>query len=124
MFWVGDKAIGGKMFTLLNLDVGEGPILSFAAGHEHAAELQEREGLIPAPYFARAGWIAAERWDALTFREWQDELAAAHAYVLARLPARTLAVLAMPVRTRAALIKSRRALLIQRAGTKKTARKN
>ncbi|HEX3435717.1 MAG TPA: MmcQ/YjbR family DNA-binding protein, partial [Pseudacidobacterium sp.] len=34
VFWAGDKAIGGKMFALTNLDgVGKG-VLSFAAGPE------------------------------------------------------------------------------------------
>ncbi len=95
VFWVGDKAVGGKMFALMNLDGRGGPVMSFAAGLEHAAELREREGLIPAPYFARIGWIAAEHWDALGPREWHEELAAAHALVLAKLPARTRAALTL-----------------------------
>lgn len=115
VFWVGDKAIGGKMFTLIDLDASGGPVVSFAAGAEHAAELCEREGLRPAPYLARAGWIAAERWDALTSAEWLKEFEAAHARILARLPARTLGVLAMPGKARAALIQQRRQELARKA---------
>lgn len=90
VFWAGDKALGGKMFALVNLDRadGHGPI-SFAAGPERYAELLEREGFLPAPYLARAFWVAAERWSALRPSEWQTELRAAHALVFARLPQRT-----------------------------------
>lgn len=61
VFWVGDKTLGGKMFALVNLD-GRGPVVSFAAGADGAAELLEREGFRPAPYLARAHWVAAGRW--------------------------------------------------------------
>ncbi len=119
VFWVGDKTIGGKMFALLNLDGRGGPVISFAAGGEHAAELRERESLIPAPYFARIGWIAAERWDALRGREWKDELEAAHAITVAKLSPRTRAVLDMPPKARQTWIAERRSFLEERAATKK-----
>ena len=121
VFWVGDKAVGGKMFTLINLDASGGPVVSFAAGSEHAAELCEQKGLIPAPYLARAGWVAAERWDALGAREWTAELQAAHGRVLARLPARTLAVLAMPAKARGALVQQRREEIARKALERKLA---
>ena len=115
VFWAGDKAIGGKMFALMNLDAGDGPVISFAAGAEHAAELCEREGLFPAPYLARAGWVAAERWDVLRAREWQEELEAAHGIVFSKLPARTRAVLLMPAKERDALIVEQRKLRAAKA---------
>ena len=65
VFWVGNKAIGGKMFALLNLDADSNGVLSFAAGPEGAAELLEIDGIFPAPYLARAHWVAMERWNAL-----------------------------------------------------------
>jgi predicted DNA-binding protein (MmcQ/YjbR family) len=97
VFWVGDKSIGGRMFAVLNLDAGarHGPI-SFAAGPERFSELLEREGFIPAPYLARAHWIAAESWSVLRPREWQDELRNAHAVIYAKLPRRTRDRLATP----------------------------
>ncbi len=58
VFWVGDKAIGGKMFALINLDDDQRAVLSFAAGPERYAELLETEGVVPAPYLARAHWVA------------------------------------------------------------------
>jgi predicted DNA-binding protein (MmcQ/YjbR family) len=93
VFWVGNKATGGKMFALIDLDGAGGPVIAFAAGPEHAAELCERQGFRPAPYLARAHWVAAERWDVMGVREWERELAAAHAVVWAKLPARVRSVL-------------------------------
>jgi predicted DNA-binding protein (MmcQ/YjbR family) len=95
VLWAGDKAIGGKMFAVVDLGKG-GPVMSYAAGPERFAELVEREGIIPAPYLARAKWVAVERWDVFRESEWQSELEAAHAIIYAKLPKRTRDVLAMP----------------------------
>lgn len=88
VFWVDDKSVGGKMFALINLSGSAHGLISFAAGPEHFAELIEREGLKPAPYFARAHWVAAESWNAFRPTEWQAELRNAHAVILAKLPKR------------------------------------
>ena len=97
VFWIGDKAVGGKMFAVINLDEPTADeasgrrtrrIASFAAGPERFAELVEKDGLLPAPYLARAHWVAAERWDVFTIAEWQDELRAAHAIVFGKLTGR------------------------------------
>lgn len=115
VFWAGDKVIGGKMFCLINLDAdGRAPI-SFAAGPERFAELLEREGFTPAPYLARAFWVAAESWSVLRPAEWQAELRAAHALIFAKLPRRTRDILALPARQRAAALASRKKLLATRA---------
>ncbi len=115
VFWVGDKAVGGKMFALVDLDPRDGPVASFAAGAEHAAELCERDGLIPAPYLARAGWVAAQHWSALRDREWSEELKAGHETVLGKLTARTRAALTLPARELGALVAERRLLLARKA---------
>ena len=122
VFWVGDKAIGGKMFCLLNLDAGEHGVVSYAAGPERYAELVEREGMAPAPYMARIYWVAVERWDALRNVEWESELRAAHAITLAKLPKGVREVLAMPERARAKLIAERRRLLAKRTEEKAAAK--
>lgn len=102
VFWVGDKAIGGKMFCLLNLDEPANPtfkphgIVSYAAGPVRFAELVEREGLVPAPYFARIHWIAAADWTVFTPAEWRSELNAAHALTFAKLPPKVRTTLALP----------------------------
>jgi predicted DNA-binding protein (MmcQ/YjbR family) len=115
VFWVGDKAIGGKMFCLVNLDAGKHGVISYSAGPERYAELREREGLVPAPYMARIYWVAAERWTAWRNAEWERELSTAHAITFAKLPQRVRDVLAMPAGARAKLIRERRKLLAERA---------
>ncbi len=108
VFWVGDKAIGGKMFALLNLDADSNGVLSFAAGPEGAADLLEIDGILPAPYLARAHWVAMERWNALRTSELEARLRAARNLVEAKLPKRTREVLAMPIGERRKLIAARK----------------
>jgi predicted DNA-binding protein (MmcQ/YjbR family) len=122
VFWVGDKAIGGKMFCLLNLDAGAHGVISYSAGPERYAELLEREGVGPAPYMARIYWVAVEQWSALRNAEWESELSAAHAITLTKLPKKTRDALAMPERPQAKLIADRRKLLAKRADEKLAAK--
>jgi predicted DNA-binding protein (MmcQ/YjbR family) len=122
VFWVGDKAIGGKMFCLLDLDAGTHGVISYSAGPERYAELLERDGVSPAPYMARIYWVAVERWSALRSAEWESELSAAHAITLAKLPKKTRDALAMPERARAKLIADQRKLLAKRADEKLAAK--
>jgi predicted DNA-binding protein (MmcQ/YjbR family) len=110
VFWVGDKAIGGKMFSLINLDRGHrgsdepSLILSYAAGPDRYAELLEREGIVPAPYMARIHWVAAQGWDVFRDAEWRAEAQAAHALTFAKLPKKVLAALTLPVAEQRRLI--------------------
>jgi predicted DNA-binding protein (MmcQ/YjbR family) len=108
LFWVGEKAIGGKMFALAGLEAGAKCVASFAAGEEGMAELCERDGIIPAPYFARAHWVGVERWDALNAAEWQFRLALAHQLISDKLPKRTLEMLAMKPSRRAQALRARK----------------
>lgn len=119
VFWAADKSIGGKMFAVVVVDGKGGPVISYAAGPERFAELLENDGVIPAPYLARAHWVAVERWDVFRASEWQSELEAAHALIHAKLPKRTRDVLAMPAGERKRLIAERKALLAKRAAAKR-----
>jgi len=121
VFWVGDKAIGGKMFAVIDLDDPSGPgvahkhgILSYHAGPARYPELIERDGLFPAPYSARHFWVSAESWDVFTPAEWQREMTAAHALIFSKLPPRTRKVLTLPARELKRLITERRKLLAAR----------
>ena len=114
VFWVGDKAVGGKMFCLLDLQAGVHGVVSYSAGPERFAELVEVEGMKPAPYMARIHWVAAERWDVLRNAEWERELRAAHAITLGKLPKGVRAVLDLPERARAKVIAERRKVLAER----------
>src|SRR2546427_3818881 len=56
--------VAGKMYAVAVL-VPHKVALSFKASPEEFAELVERPGVIPAPYMARALWVALEREDAI-----------------------------------------------------------
>jgi hypothetical protein len=94
-------------------------VLSFAAGPEKFAELLETEGIIPAPYMARAHWVAMERWDALRTSDLKPLLAAARDLVYAKLPKRTRDALALPPAEFRKLLTERKKLLASGAGSEK-----
>jgi predicted DNA-binding protein (MmcQ/YjbR family) len=79
--------IGGKLFAILPLGP-EGTRLTFKASEESFAELVEVEGIIPAPYLARAKWVALERLDALRDDELRDLLTESYRLVVEKLPAK------------------------------------
>jgi predicted DNA-binding protein (MmcQ/YjbR family) len=108
VYWVADKEIGGKMFALASLTPDHGGVLSFAAGEERFAELVEREGIFPAPYLARAKWVAVERWTTVPAHELKDLLASAREIIFAKLPKRTKDVLAMDPGEKKKLIAARK----------------
>jgi predicted DNA-binding protein (MmcQ/YjbR family) len=108
VFWVGDKSIGGKMFALINLAADAHGVISFAAGPERALELLELEGFYPAPYLARAHWVATRDWNSLRPTEWQAELRNAHAVIFEKLPKRTRDVVALPAKQRDSLVSTRK----------------
>lgn len=118
VFWVGDKALGGKMFAVLNLGEEHRAVLSFAAGPERSAELLEYDGVFPAPYLARAHWVALQHWGVFRASELKDLLESAHRLVYNRLPPRTKNVLAMPSAAQRKLVKERRKLLAARAASR------
>jgi predicted DNA-binding protein (MmcQ/YjbR family) len=60
--------------------------LTFKASPEKFAELIERPGIIPAPYLARAKWVALETRDALSTDELALLLRESYDLVVARLP--------------------------------------
>ncbi len=77
--------VGGKMFAASPL-VPAPVCLSFKASPENFAELTERPNIIPAPYLARAQWIALETRDALGAQELAGLLRESYELVLAKLP--------------------------------------
>lgn len=77
--------IGGKIYAIAALDPG-GACLSLKCSPESFAELVERDGVIPAPYLARAHWVALEREDAIPRAEMKQLLIRSYEMVLAKLP--------------------------------------
>ena len=108
VYWVGDREIGGKSFAMTNVDNAGDVVLSFRCGDERFHELLEMDGIRPAPYSANSHWVALERWDALKPREIAEELVRAHALIYEKLPKRVKAVLALPEKERAKLIRERK----------------
>ena len=77
--------VHGKMFAATPLEPA--PVcLSFKCSHEAFAELTERPGVIPAPYLARAKWVALEAGDAIAREELAGLLRASYELVVAKLP--------------------------------------
>lgn len=88
--------VGGKMFAVACTDHAQSPdapVCSFKCDPEGFAELLERDGVVPAPYLARAQWVALQRWDALTDREITAATAVAYERVRATLPKKVRAAL-------------------------------
>ena len=108
VYWVGDRDIGGKMFAMTDLDGSGQGVLVFHCGAERFHELLENEGIFASPYLARVHWVTLERWDVLRPRQVEDELKRAHALIFEKLSPRAKAILAMPEKERARVIRERR----------------
>jgi len=94
--WVRDLVfkVGGKMFCVVNLEPErEEVLMSFKATEEEFHELQEVEGIIPAPYMARNKWVALQRWDVLPTREVKRLVRTSYELVYAKLPKKEQAAL-------------------------------
>jgi len=77
--------ISGKIFAVAVLEPAN-VWLSFKCSAENFAELTERAGIIPAPYMARAQWVALESKDALPKEELAALLRESYGLVFAKLP--------------------------------------
>jgi predicted DNA-binding protein (MmcQ/YjbR family) len=86
--------VGGKMFAMIVPDKKEPPEIWFKATDLSARLLAEISGIRPAPYLARAGWLAARRDNGLSKRDLDAYLRNAHALIFARLPKKTQAAIA------------------------------
>ncbi len=78
--------VGGKMFAIFSTEKGklvDG--LTFKADPERFLELTDRDGMKPAPYLARAKWVALDRMSRLPDVEARQLLGDAHRTVLATL---------------------------------------
>ena len=85
--------IAGKMYAAMPLEPPFDVWLALKCTPEEFAELTERPGIIPAPYMARAYWIALESDGALPVAETRRLLRQSYELVMARLPQKTRAAL-------------------------------
>jgi predicted DNA-binding protein (MmcQ/YjbR family) len=84
--------VGDKMYAVVVLEPAE-VWMSFKSSAEEFAELVEQPGIIPAPYLARAQWVALTAECALSPAEVKRLLRQAYDLVWAKLPAKTRASL-------------------------------
>ena len=85
--------VGGKMYAVMTLEAPRQVQICFKCDVEVFQELIEREGVMPAPYLARASWVALDSFESLKGTELKKYLTAAHAIVMAGLPRKTRAQL-------------------------------
>lgn len=77
--------VGGKIFALLDRDPGEVWLKASDMAYELLTELP---GIRPAPYFARAGWVAISAQSPLSGEEVEAYLREAHRLVAGKLSRR------------------------------------
>jgi predicted DNA-binding protein (MmcQ/YjbR family) len=114
--------VGGKMFCVACTEPA--PVaMSLKCDDQTFAELVEREGAIPAPYLARAKWVALETFDTLPDRELTPLVTRAYELVRDKLPQKTIAALSeAPAKKIGGKQKTRQAIG-KKAFTKKPAAK-
>ena len=91
--------VGGKMFAIAALEP-EAQVLTIKCAEEKFPEMIERPGIIPAPYLARAKWIAFESEDAIPHKELRALIRESYDLVFAKLPRKTKLELEPPKRPR------------------------
>ena len=84
--------VGGKIFALLDRDPGEVWLKVSDMAYELLTEL---DGVRPAPYFARAGWVAISAQSPLTGDEVEAYLREAHRIIAGKLSKRVRAELGL-----------------------------
>lgn len=87
--------VGGKMFCLIAPPGHSVGRISFKCAPEHYDALSRAEGFRPAPYLARAKWVALDDPKTLTAAETKAYLRRAHAVIAAALPKRKQAELGL-----------------------------
>lgn len=83
--WGGDLvfSVAGKMFAVFGLETGG---LSFKAAPETRDALLDEDGVRPAPYLARHGWVLVDEPHSLPDDRLAELIRASYALVVARLP--------------------------------------
>ena len=91
--WGNDRVfkVGGKMFAVMGdpNDKNYAGGISFKASSESFRILTELDGIVPAPYLARAEWVRLDKLKRLKTAELKAYLTRAHAIVASGLPKKT-----------------------------------
>ena len=87
--------VGGKMFCLIAPSDHSIGRVCFKCPHEHYEALSRSDGFRPAPYLARAKWVAVDDPAILTASEMKAYVKRAHAVIAAALPKKKQAALGL-----------------------------
>jgi predicted DNA-binding protein (MmcQ/YjbR family) len=88
--------VGGKMFAMIVPDdKGRPSDLWFKSAPEHFDALSSAKGFKPAPYLARAKWVALDDRSVLTAAELRAYIRRAHAVIAGALPKKKQAELGL-----------------------------
>jgi predicted DNA-binding protein (MmcQ/YjbR family) len=85
--------VGGKMFAVLGPPEQKPHTLSFKTSDESFHILTQENGIVPAPYLARAHWVMLENLRVLKSTELKAYLSRAHGRIASGLPRKTRASL-------------------------------
>ena len=77
--------VGGKMFCVMRPPAARQQSISFKTGDDSFPILTAVEGIVPAPYLARARWVYLDRLTRLPAAELKAYVTRAHAIVAAGL---------------------------------------
>jgi predicted DNA-binding protein (MmcQ/YjbR family) len=91
--------IGEKMYAVVALEPGD-HWLAFKCSREEFSALVECPGIVPAPYLARAQWVALGAYDALPADEIKRLLSQAYSLISTKVSKRLQARLTIVDRTR------------------------
>jgi predicted DNA-binding protein (MmcQ/YjbR family) len=87
--------VAGKIFAIAALEP-ERHVLSIKCAEEKFAEIVECPGVVPAPYLARAKWIAFESEDAVPHQQLRELIRESYELVFAKLPRKSRETLLKP----------------------------
>ena len=85
--WGADEcySVGGKMFAVFGIDAGRELGMSIKVDPGRFLELTDIDGIVPAPYLARARWVKFERADALPAGDVKGLITRSHALIASKL---------------------------------------
>ena len=93
--WGADEchSVGGKMFAVLGTGNRKATNVGFKCDPDRFLELTDIDGIIPAPYLARAHWVLVEKPAALTDAQAQTLIRRSYELIVSKLPKKRQQVL-------------------------------
>ena len=94
--WGADEcySVGGKMYAVFGIERGKPANVGFKCDPERFLELTDQQGIIPAPYLARAHWVQVQDPKALADTGARELVARSHALIFTKLTKKAQASIA------------------------------